>query len=82
MGPRSGQLQMSCLYNLQVYTGKLPGNAPEKNLGHCVECDLMEPLFGTGRGVTTDNSFRVRDNCRIFAAEEYYYDRNIESKKA
>ena len=50
-------MNMSYLYNLQVYTGKFPGNAPEKNLGHRVVCDLMEPLFGTGRGVTTDNFF-------------------------
>ena len=78
----AADVKMSYLYNLQVYTGKLPGNAPEKNLGHRVVCDLMEPLFGTGRGVTTDNFFYVCANCRIFAAEEYYYDRNTESKKA
>jgi hypothetical protein len=75
-------VKTSYLYHLQVYTGKLPRNAPEKNLGHRAVCDYMEPLFGTGRGVTTDNFFDVRANCRIFAAEEYYYDRNIESKNA
>jgi hypothetical protein len=53
----AADVKMSYLYNLQVYTGKLPGNAPEKNLGHHVVCDLMEPLFGNGRGVTTDNFF-------------------------
>ncbi|KAG8232836.1 hypothetical protein J437_LFUL010944 [Ladona fulva] len=29
----------------------------KKSLGHRVVCDLMEPLFGSGRGVTTDNYF-------------------------
>ena len=53
----AADVKTSYLYNLQVYTGKLPGNAPEINLGHCVVCDLMETLFGTGRGMTTDNFF-------------------------
>ena len=48
----AADVKTSYLYNLQVYTGKLPGNAPEENMGHRVVCDLMEPLFGTGR----DNS--------------------------
>jgi hypothetical protein len=46
----AADVKMSYLYNLQVYTGKLPGNAPEKNLGQRIVCDLMEPLFGTGTG--------------------------------
>jgi len=54
----AAEVKMLYLYNLQVYTGKLPGNAPEKNLEHRVVCDLMEPLFGTERGVTTDNFFK------------------------
>jgi hypothetical protein len=53
----AADVKTSYLYNLQVYTGKLSGNAPETNLGHRVLCDLMETLFGTGRGVTTDNYF-------------------------
>jgi hypothetical protein len=53
----AADVKTSYLYNLQIYTGKLPGNATDKNLGHRVVCDLMEPLFGTGRGVTTDNFF-------------------------
>jgi len=73
----AADVKTSYLCNLQVYNGKLPGNAPQKNLGHRVVCDLMEPLFGTGRGVTTDNFFTS-----VPTAEEYYYDRNIESKKA
>jgi hypothetical protein len=50
-------VKTSYLCNFQVYSGKLPGNAPEKNLGHRVVCDLMEPLLGTGSGLTTDNFF-------------------------
>ena len=34
------------LYNLQVHTGRLPGNAPEKNQERRVVCDMMKPLFG------------------------------------
>jgi hypothetical protein len=52
----AADVETSYLYNLQVYTRKLPGNAPEKNLGHRIVCDLMELLFGTVRGVTVDNS--------------------------
>ncbi|KAG8238842.1 hypothetical protein J437_LFUL018605 [Ladona fulva] len=32
----AADVKASYMYNLQVYTGKLPGNAPEKNLGHRV----------------------------------------------
>jgi hypothetical protein len=53
----AADVKTSYLYNLQVYTGKFPGNAPGTNLGHRVVCVLMEPLFGTGRGVTSDNFF-------------------------
>ena len=45
------------LYNLQVYIGKLPINPPEKNQGRRIVCEMMEPLLGTGRSVTTDNFF-------------------------
>ena len=47
----------SYLYNLQVYTGKLLGNASKKNLGKRVVFDLMELLFETGKDVTMDNLF-------------------------
>lgn len=47
----------SYLYNLQVYTGKQPGGLPEKNQGSRVVKDLAKPLFGSGRGLTTDNFF-------------------------
>ena len=53
----AADVKTSYLYNLQVYTGRLPGYAPEKNQGRRVVCDMMEPLFGTGRSVTTDNFF-------------------------
>lgn len=53
----AADVKTTYLYNLQVYTGKLPGSAPEKNQGHRVVCDMMKPLLGTGRGVTTDNFF-------------------------
>ena len=54
----AADVKTSYLYNLQVYTGKLPGNAPEKNQGRRVVRDMMEPLFGTGRSVTIDNFLR------------------------
>lgn len=50
-------VETTYLYNLQIYTGKLPGAQPEKNQGARVVKDLMTPLFNTGRGVTTDNFF-------------------------
>lgn len=53
----AADVKTSYLYNMQVYTGKLPGNLPEKNLAHRVVRDLTKPFFGSGRGVTTDNFF-------------------------
>jgi hypothetical protein len=53
----AAEVKTPYLYNLQIYTAKLPENAPEKKLGHRVAYDLMELLFGTGRGVTKDNFF-------------------------
>lgn len=53
----AADVNTSYLYNFQVYIGKFPGNEPDKSLGHSTVCDLMEPLFLPGRGVTTDNSF-------------------------
>ena len=43
-------------YNLQVYLGK-QGTSPEQHQGERVVKDLMAPLFGSGRNVTTDNFF-------------------------
>jgi hypothetical protein len=76
----AADVKTSYLYNLQIYTGKHQGSATEKNLGHCVVCDLMEPVWNWKR-CDYGQFFHLRANCRNFAAEEYYYDRNIESKK-
>jgi hypothetical protein len=32
----AADVKTSFVYNLEVYAGKFPGNAPEKNLGHRV----------------------------------------------
>ena len=53
----NANVKTSHLYNLQVYTGRFPGNALKKNQGRQVVCDMMKPLFGTGRSVITDNLF-------------------------
>lgn len=45
----AADVKTSYLYNLQVYTGKLAGNRPEKNQGLRVVKDLIEPLYNTGR---------------------------------
>ena len=37
----AADVKTSFLYNLQVYTGKLPGNTPEKNQGRWVVCDIL-----------------------------------------
>ncbi|GAV08486.1 hypothetical protein RvY_18168-1 [Ramazzottius varieornatus] len=44
--------------NIQLYTGKAPGGAAEKNQGQRVVLDLVEYLGNqSGRNVTTDNFF-------------------------
>lgn len=53
----AADVQTSYLCNLQVYTGKLPGNLSEKNQGYRVVSDLVQPYHGSGRGITTDNFF-------------------------
>lgn len=53
----SADVDTSYLHNLQVYTGKLEGNKPEREQGYRVVMDMSEPLFGSGRGITTDNFF-------------------------
>lgn len=50
-------VRTSYLFNLQVYTGKQPGGKPEKDQGSRVVKDLAQPIYGTGRGITTDNFF-------------------------
>lgn len=50
-------VKTSYVHNLQVYTGKLEGNKPEKNQGMRVVCDLLKPMYNSGRSVTTDNFF-------------------------
>jgi hypothetical protein len=47
----------SYCYNMQVYCGKSLTGEREKNQGERVVLDLIEPLAGSGRGVTTDNFF-------------------------
>ena len=42
---------------MQVYTGKSLTGEREKNQGERVVLDLLEPLSGSGRGVTADNFF-------------------------
>ena len=37
----AADVKTSYLYNLQVYTGKLLGNAPEKNQGRWILCDTV-----------------------------------------
>ena len=44
------------LYNAQVYLGK-EGHLPEIGQGQRVVLDLAQPLFGSGRNITTDNFF-------------------------
>lgn len=53
----SADVKTTYLHNMQIYTGKQPDAPPEKNQGFRVVNDLVSPLFGTGRGVTTDNFF-------------------------
>jgi len=77
----AADVKTSYLYNLLVYTGKLPGNAPEKNLGHRVVCDFMEPLFGTGRGVTTDNFFPSLPNAEILLQKNITMTGTLRAKK-
>jgi hypothetical protein len=43
--------------NVQVYTGRAPGQPPEKKQGERVVHDMVEVVKGTGRNVTTDNFF-------------------------
>lgn len=52
----AADVKTSYLYNLQVYTGK-KGNHPEKKQGERIVKDLIEPMYGTGRGITVDNFF-------------------------
>jgi hypothetical protein len=40
----AADVKTSYLYNLKVYTGKLPRNAPEKNLGHSNHCLELEEV--------------------------------------
>ncbi|KAJ8384617.1 hypothetical protein AAFF_G00200540 [Aldrovandia affinis] len=45
--------QSSYAWNLQVYTGKPPGGAPEKNQGMRVVLDMTQGL--RGHNITCDN---------------------------
>jgi len=45
----------SYAWNMQVYTGKLPGGASEKNQGMCVVLEMSEGL--QGHNITCDNFF-------------------------
>ncbi|XP_039550046.1 piggyBac transposable element-derived protein 4-like, partial [Pimephales promelas] len=47
--------QSSYAWNMQVYTGKSPGEAPEKNQGMRVVLDMAEGL--NGHNITCDNFF-------------------------
>ncbi|XP_061878322.1 piggyBac transposable element-derived protein 4-like [Entelurus aequoreus] len=47
--------QSSYAWNMQVYTGKAPGEAPEKNQGMRVVLDMAEGL--EGHNITCDNFF-------------------------
>lgn len=51
----AADVRTSYLCNLQVYTGKLPGNVRETNQGQRVVSDLTQLYHGSGRGITTDN---------------------------
>ena len=53
----AADVKTSYLCNFQVYTGKLPGGATEKNQGFRVVSELVEPYHGSWRGITTDNFF-------------------------
>jgi hypothetical protein len=74
-------VKMSYLYNLQIYTGNLPGNAKGKNMGHRVVCDLMEPLFGTVRGVTTDNLLTSVSTAEILLQKNITMTGTLRAKK-
>ena len=49
--------QSSYAWNMQVYTGKSPGEAPEKNQGMRVVLDMAKGL--NGRNITCDNFFYI-----------------------
>ena len=77
----AADVKTSYLYNLQVYTGRLPGNAPEKNQGRRVVCDMMKPLFGTGRSVTTDNFFTSVPTAELLLKKKITMTGTLRAKK-
>ena len=45
------------IYNCMPYLGRQPGELRQENVGAKVVCDLLEPLYNSGRNVTVDNFF-------------------------
>jgi hypothetical protein len=67
----SADVNTYCTHNMWMYTGKKEGEPQEQNQSMRVVRDLEFPLFGTGRGVTTDNFFT---SCQL---AEYLLTRNL-----
>ena len=47
----------SYVLNVQIHTGRIHGDGPERNQGQRVVHDLVEVIKGSGRNVTMDNFF-------------------------